>query len=260
MIGRDLYRRGYSTPLLKCITTEQVEYVLKEIHDGACGNHSRARTMATKVLRAVYYWPTVQGDCANYVKKCIKCQEFSPLHHLKPEELHNITSVIRCVGDGHHQSLLPRQRPNQTPVCRNRLLHKVDRGRTSRINIDHKRPKLCMEEHRVSVWSVAHHHIRQWTTVHRPRTTILLRRSQHQIHNKLGPTPQTNDQTEAANKVILNELKKRLGATKGRWTEELLEVLWAYRCTPQTSTQETPYNLTYDSEVRIPVEIGEPTI
>jgi len=43
--------------------------------------------------------------------------------------------------------------------------------------------------------------------------------------------PQTNGQAEAANKVILRELKKRLGDAKGRWADELLEVLWAYRCT-----------------------------
>jgi len=29
--------------------------------------------------------------------------------------------------------------------------------------------------------------------------------------------PRTNGQAEAANKVLLNVLKKRLGATKGRW-------------------------------------------
>jgi len=34
LINQDLYRRGYSTPLLKCITKDQVEYVLKEIHKG----------------------------------------------------------------------------------------------------------------------------------------------------------------------------------------------------------------------------------
>jgi len=39
--------------------------------------------------------------------------------------------------------------------------------------------------------------------------------------------PQSNGQTEAANKVILNELKKRLDTGKGRWTEEMIEVLWA---------------------------------
>jgi len=55
-------------------------------------------------------------------------------------------------------------------------------------------------------------------------------------------------------------LKKRLGPAKGNWTEELLEVLWAYRCTPQSTTQETPYSLTYDTEAMIPVEIGEPSL
>jgi len=62
MINEDLYRRGYSPPLLKCITREQDEYVLTEIHEGVCDNHSGARTMADKILRADYYWSTVQGD------------------------------------------------------------------------------------------------------------------------------------------------------------------------------------------------------
>nr|KYP64515.1 Pol polyprotein [Cajanus cajan] len=45
--------------------------------------------------------------------------------------------------------------------------------------------------------------------------------------------PQTNGQAEAANKVILRELKKRLGSSKGEWIEELPSVLWAYHCTPR---------------------------
>jgi len=44
--------------------------------------------------------------------------------------------------------------------------------------------------------------------------------------------PQTNGHVEAANKVILVELRKRLDGAKGRWPKELFEVLWAYRCTP----------------------------
>jgi len=92
MIAQDLYRKGYSTPLLKCLTKEQNQYVLREIHDGACGNHSGVRTMVAKVIRVGYYWPTVQGDCAEYVKKYLKCQEFGLLHHSKPEELHKMSS------------------------------------------------------------------------------------------------------------------------------------------------------------------------
>jgi len=37
--------------------------------------------------------------------------------------------------------------------------------------------------------------------------------------------PQTNGQAEVANKVILVELRKRLDSAKGRWPEELVEVL-----------------------------------
>jgi len=40
--------------------------------------------------------------------------------------------------------------------------------------------------------------------------------------------PQTNGQAEAANKVVLSQLNKMLGATKGKWVDELLEVLWTY--------------------------------
>jgi len=71
--------------------------------------------------------------------------------------------------------------------------------------------------------------------------------------------PQSNEQAKAVNNVILNELRKWLGMAKGRWPEELLEVLWAYRCIPQSSTQETLYSLTYDTDVMIPVKVGDPT-
>nr|KYP54360.1 hypothetical protein KK1_000547 [Cajanus cajan] len=53
--------------------------------------------------------------------------------------------------------------------------------------------------------------------------------------------PQTNGQAKAGNKVILKELKRRHGQAKGSWSNQLLEILWAYHCTPQGSTKETPY-------------------
>ncbi|XP_070011330.1 uncharacterized protein [Nicotiana sylvestris] len=47
---------------------------------------------------------------------------------------------------------------------------------------------------------------------------------------------------------------------KGLWPELLLEVLWAYRTTPKTSTGETPYSLVYESDAVILVEVGEPSL
>ena len=48
---RSLYKRGFFTPFLKCIAGEDTEYVLREVHEGICGNHIGARTLAGKVLR-----------------------------------------------------------------------------------------------------------------------------------------------------------------------------------------------------------------
>jgi len=70
--------------------------------------------------------------------------------------------------------------------------------------------------------------------------------------------PQTNRQAEVTNKVIINDMKKRVGKAKGRWLEELPEILWAYRCTPQSG--KSPYNLTYGTGAMLPVEVGGPTI
>ena len=69
--------------------------------------------------------------------------------------------------------------------------------------------------------------------------------------------PQSNGQTELANRILLGGLKKRLDEAKGRWAEELPSVLWSYRTTTQTATQETPFKLTYGCEAMIPVEIGQ---
>nr|KYP58730.1 Pol polyprotein [Cajanus cajan] len=48
--------------------------------------------------------------------------------------------------------------------------------------------------------------------------------------------PQTNGQAKAPNKVILRELQKHLGSAKGQWVDELPSILWAYHCTPQSTT------------------------
>lgn len=46
-----LYLRGYTLPLLQCLNDEKADYVLRQIHEVICGNHSRARSLAFKALR-----------------------------------------------------------------------------------------------------------------------------------------------------------------------------------------------------------------
>ncbi|KAL0434404.1 UNVERIFIED_CONTAM: Polyprotein P3 [Sesamum latifolium] len=81
MIDRSLYKRGFSSPLLKCLNNDKAEYVLREVHEGSCGNHSGARSLARKVLRLGYYWPTMVKDALSLVQKCSPCQRHANYQH-----------------------------------------------------------------------------------------------------------------------------------------------------------------------------------
>ena len=87
-----LYKRGFSTPILKCVGKEDANYVLREVHEGICGNHIGARTLVAKTLGHEYYWPIMLKDAIKLVKKCKVCQEHAQISHLPSELLTSITS------------------------------------------------------------------------------------------------------------------------------------------------------------------------
>ncbi|RDX72392.1 Gypsy retrotransposon integrase-like protein 1, partial [Mucuna pruriens] len=195
ILGQQLYRRGFSFPLLRCLDEEDSPYVLREVHEGICGTHIGGRALASKIARAGYYWPTLKRDCMDYVRKCDKCQKFAEGHKASPENLHHVMSPW--------------------PFFK---------------------------------WGV----------------------------DILGPFPPAPGQvkfgipaeivsdngTQFASKAtaeFCQDLKIKLEEAKGRWAEELHQVLWSYHTTPHSSTNETPFCLTFGTEAMILVEIGEPS-
>ena len=68
-----LYKRGFSRLYLRCLSHNEAIYVMREVHKGICGNHSGARSLVHKLIRAGYYWPTMLKDAQAYVKACDKC-------------------------------------------------------------------------------------------------------------------------------------------------------------------------------------------
>jgi hypothetical protein len=92
LVGGILYRRGYSLPLLKCLPDEDASYVLKEVHHGVCENHSGAKALANKIIRAGYYWLTMIRDAKEMVRACDACQRFTRVSNSPPEYLHSVTS------------------------------------------------------------------------------------------------------------------------------------------------------------------------
>ncbi|RVW48842.1 hypothetical protein CK203_103561 [Vitis vinifera] len=56
----------------------------------------------------------------------------------------------------------------------------------------------------------------------------------------------------------LIRIKKRLEREKGKWVDELIGVLWAYRITSRKPTGANPFALAYGMEAIILTEVGMP--
>ena len=69
-----LFKRSFSRIELRCITYEEVEVILKEMHEGICGGHINPQFMAKMILQRGYYWPIMELDCADKVRRCKQCQ------------------------------------------------------------------------------------------------------------------------------------------------------------------------------------------
>ncbi|XP_075660901.1 uncharacterized protein LOC142630742 [Castanea sativa] len=92
ILNDTLYKRGFSMPYLKCVDEEEAKYILREIHEGICGDHAGPRSMVSKVILTGYFWPTMQVDAVELVKRCDKCQRFGNVQRLPAEKLTTITS------------------------------------------------------------------------------------------------------------------------------------------------------------------------
>ena len=71
-----------------------------------------------------------------------------------------------------------------------------------------------------------------------------------------SPThPQSNGQAEVTIRTLKVALKTKLEDLKDKWVEYLPEVLWAYRTTRKSATQETPFALAFGIEAVAPIEV-----
>ena len=93
ILNDTLYKRGFSMPYLKCVDEDKAKYILEEIHEGVCGDHAGPKSLVSKVIRTGYFWPTMQVDAIELVKKCDKCQRFGNVQRLPAEKLMTIASL-----------------------------------------------------------------------------------------------------------------------------------------------------------------------
>ncbi|GKV31526.1 hypothetical protein SLEP1_g40206 [Rubroshorea leprosula] len=231
-----LYKRSFSLPLLRCLNPYEVEYALREVHEGVCGSHVGARTLAHKVLRQGYYWPNMYKDATHFVQRCLKCQFFAHLTHQLAEELTTLVAPWPFAQWG-----LDLLGPFVKGV--GGVTHLI-------VGVDYftkwveARPISSLTSKKVEDFVFS---------------SIICR---YGIPNQIFTSVyhlESNGMVESVNKCILEGIKPRLEQHKAKWAGELNNVLWAYRTTSRTATGETPYHLAFGTEAVIPVEIRVPS-
>ncbi|XP_021727187.1 uncharacterized protein LOC110694321 [Chenopodium quinoa] len=223
----ELLKKSFSAPLLKCVGPTDADYILREIHFGICGNHIGGRALAHKALRAGYYWPTMIQDAKGLVQKREKCQKFAPKKWL-------------IVGIDYFSKWIEAEAASN--ITEQTVRKFIWQNIITRFGI----PKVYVLDHE------------------RQFDNLLLKRYTDQFGIKLAYSavfhPQSNGQAEAANKQILNALKKRVEDQKSKWIKELPGTLWSLRITEKEATGHSPFELVYGSEAVLPMEIGSESL
>ena len=92
ILNDTLNKRGFSMPYLKCVDEEEAKYILEETHQSVCGDHTGPRSLVNKEVQTGYFWPTMQMDAVELVKKCDRCQRYGNVQRLPAERLTTISA------------------------------------------------------------------------------------------------------------------------------------------------------------------------
>jgi len=252
-----LFRHGFTHPIMTCVSGNKCTRIMSKLHEGICGSHVGGRSLASKVIRARFYWPSVREDCVRYAQQCKQCQMHADWRKAPLEELRSIYSRWPF-----HTWGIDILGPFPLAIRQMKYLIVVIEYFTKWIEAE---PVAQITAHKVQhfVWKniVCRFGV--------PRRLILDNGAQFaslqmsKLCAEVGikqvfasvEHPQTNGQVESANRILLRGLKRRLEKAKGAWAEEVPRIVWAYHTTPQSSTMETPFSLVYGSDAMIPVEI-----
>lgn len=83
-----LYRRSFGGPYLLCLLPTKVNELLAKLHEEVYGSHVGGRSLAHRAMTHGFWWPKIQRDVADYVKKVQTMSKARPIDTLacrKPE-------------------------------------------------------------------------------------------------------------------------------------------------------------------------------
>ena len=83
---------AHNTTLLRCIDALKASHLMEYMHEGLLGAHASGSLLARKIIRAGYYWLTMESDCIKHVRMCHRCQVYQNRKNVPPQPLHSLAT------------------------------------------------------------------------------------------------------------------------------------------------------------------------
>ena len=71
----------------RCVSPEEGQEILREMHEGDCGHHAGLKSLVSKAFHHGFYLRMAHADVEDLVSKCDACQKFSKRAHVSAQEL-----------------------------------------------------------------------------------------------------------------------------------------------------------------------------
>jgi transposase InsO family protein len=260
LIDGELYKRAASGILQRCVPIPQGCELLRDIHAGMCDHHAAPRTLVGNAFRQGFYWPTAVADASEIVRTCKGCQFYAcksnlPTHVLQTIPITwpfavwglDIIGPLRKAPGGYTHLLVAIDKFSKWVEVRPITNLRAEQAVTFFTDIVYRFgvPNSIITDNgsqfagRKFLEFCDKFHIRvDWASV---------------AH------PQTNNQVERANGMILQCLKPRifdqLNKSGRKWLQELPAVVWSLRTTPSRATGFILFFLVHGGEVVLPTDL-----
>jgi len=85
-----LFKIGANNLFRMCVTKEEARSILWHCHNSPCGGHYSGDRTTAKVLKAIYFWPSIFKDVHDHVLHCDQCQRTEGISWRNEMPLQNI--------------------------------------------------------------------------------------------------------------------------------------------------------------------------
>jgi hypothetical protein len=246
-----LFQINYDGVLLICLEREDADKFLKELHDEPTGEHYTGNTIAHKIPRDGYYWPTFFKYAHTYVRNCKPCQVSAGREKRAAIPLQPVTVSRHFEKWG--LDIIGEITPSSSKT------HKYVLTATDyftkwveSIPLAHVNKKVVIqfiEKQLITRFGVPSVLVFDNTTYF--SSTLLTEFSLDKgiiIRYSANYYPQGNGVAESTNKNLVRILNKMVVDNQRNWHNLLHNALWADRVTPKEAIGNSPYFLVYGQE------------